>query len=118
MTNQKEGRMKIEERDEKPNGDKKKSILYGMLFKKDWRRPTFPQINAVSSAMTGLTSLFGMGRGEHRLHNHQNMVLWVLVIATADYWQETYKSNTESLRVISTARLCRCRLYTCSLSRS
>ena len=24
MTNQKEGRMKIEERDEKPNGDKKK----------------------------------------------------------------------------------------------
>ena len=73
MTNQKAGRMKNEERDEKPNGDKKKSILYGMLFKKDWRRPTFPQINAVSSAMTGLTSLFGMGRGEHRRHRHPNV---------------------------------------------
>ena len=60
------------------NGDKKKSILYGMLFKKDWRRPTFPQINAVSSAMTGLTSLFGMGRGGHRLHSHQNILFGTL----------------------------------------
>ena len=42
-------------------------------FEKDWRRPTFPQTCAVSSAMPGLTSLFGMGRGEHRLYNHQNV---------------------------------------------
>ena len=27
---------------------------------KDWQRPTFPQTSAVSSAMKGLTSLFGM----------------------------------------------------------
>ena len=38
---------------------------------KNWRRPTFPQTSAVSSAMRGLTSLFGMGRGEHPLHSHQ-----------------------------------------------
>ena len=41
---------------------------------KDWRRPTFPQTSAVSSAMKGLTSLFGMGRGEHLLYNHQNIL--------------------------------------------
>ena len=41
------------------------------LSYKDWRRPTFPQINAVSSAMRGLTSLFGMGRGGHPLYSHQ-----------------------------------------------
>ena len=40
---------------------------------KDWRRPTFPQTSAVSSAMRGLTSLFGMGRGEHSLYRHQNV---------------------------------------------
>ena len=26
--------------------------------------------------MTGLTSLFGMGRGGHRLHSHQNVPFW------------------------------------------
>ena len=33
------------------------------------RRPTFPQVNAVSSALPGLTSLFGMGRGAPRRHS-------------------------------------------------
>ena len=39
----------------------------------NWQRPTFPQI-AVSSALVGLTSLFGMGRGEHHRKNHQKIL--------------------------------------------
>ena len=49
---------------------KKRSPSSELLIK-NWRRPTFPQTSAVSSAMRGLTSLFGMGRGEHPLHSHQ-----------------------------------------------
>ena len=37
---------------------------------KGWRRPTFPQANAVSSARRGLTSLFGMGRGGPPCYSH------------------------------------------------
>ena len=33
------------------------------------RRPTLPRF-AVPSALTGLTSLFGMGRGEPRCNGH------------------------------------------------
>ena len=33
------------------------------------RRPTFPRVVAVSSALPGLTSLFGMGRGAPRRHS-------------------------------------------------
>ena len=40
------------------------SLLWG------WRRPTFPQANAVSSARRGLTSLFGMGRGGPPCYSH------------------------------------------------
>ena len=50
----------------------KKGRLFRDSLIKDWRRPTFPQTSAVSSAMRGLTSLFGMGRGGHPLHSHQN----------------------------------------------
>ena len=50
---------------------------------KDGRRLTFPQTSAVSSARAGLTSLFGMGRGEHRLYNHPNKLF--------DIWHKTYK---------------------------
>ena len=42
-------------------------ILIG--FYKKRRRHTLPQI-AVPSAQSGLTSLFGMGRGEPRRNNH------------------------------------------------
>ena len=35
------------------------------LSKRVRRRPTFPRVNAVSSARRVLTSLFGMGRGAH-----------------------------------------------------
>ena len=31
-------------------------------------------ITAVSSALVGLTSLFGMGRGEHHRKNHQKIL--------------------------------------------
>ena len=91
----------------------KKETL-GDLLIKNGRRLTFPQTSAVSSARAGLTSLFGMGRGEHRLYNHPNNGF--------DIWNKTYKGKlctsrvhglppvkvgfpTESLRVISTARL-------------
>ena len=52
---------------------------------KDGRRLTFPQTSAVSSARAGLTSLFGMGRGEHRLYNHPNNGF--------DHWNKTYKGK-------------------------
>jgi hypothetical protein len=32
---------------------------------KIWRRHTFPGVTQVSSALMGLTTLFGMGRGGH-----------------------------------------------------
>ena len=35
-----------------------------------WRLPTLPHLIAVPSADWGLTSLFGMGRGEHPTYNH------------------------------------------------
>ena len=52
----------------------KKGNPFGFPLIKDWRLPTFPQTSAVSSAIKGLTSLFGMGRGEHLCYNHQNIV--------------------------------------------
>ena len=36
-----------------------------------WRLPTLPGLTQVSSAVLGLTSLFGMGRGEHQANSHQ-----------------------------------------------
>ena len=45
------------------------------VFVMIWRRPTFPHFTAVSSALTGLTSLFGMGRGGHCRYSHlKNLV--------------------------------------------
>ena len=41
---------------------------------KIWRRHTFPELNRVSSARVGLTSLFGMGRGEHHRKSHHNIL--------------------------------------------
>ena len=40
---------------------------------KIWHRPTLPRITAVPSALAGLTSLFGMGRGGHRRYRHLNV---------------------------------------------
>ena len=47
----------------------KKACLLRQAFHKKRRRHTLPQI-AVPSAQAGLTSLFGMGRGEPRRNNH------------------------------------------------
>ena len=87
----------------------------------DWRRPTFPQTSAVSSAMRGLTSLFGMGRGGHPLNSHQGSLLAVpqpTCVASDKLDGDIQEIRTESRRAISTARLWRHRLYTCGLSRS
>ena len=42
--------------------------------KRIWQLPTLPHCCAVPSAMAGLTSLFGMGRGEHRRQYHHNIL--------------------------------------------
>ena len=39
------------------------------------RRPTLPRVTAVPSALAGLTSLFGMGRGGHRRYRHLNIFM-------------------------------------------
>ena len=39
------------------------------------RRPTLPPVTAVPSALAGLTSLFGMGRGGHRRYRHLNILI-------------------------------------------
>ncbi len=43
------------------------------LVIKIWRRPTLPHITAVPSALVGLTSLFGMGRGGPHRNNHHKV---------------------------------------------
>ena len=47
--------------------------MYIGLSDKIWHRPTLPRITAVPSALAGLTSLFGMGRGRHRRYRHLNI---------------------------------------------
>ena len=55
---------------------KKPFIVNDEGFSKERRRHTLPQI-AVPSAQSGLTSLFGMGRGEPRRNNHlKSLVAW------------------------------------------
>ena len=47
---------------------------------KIWQRHTFPELNQVSSAQVGLTSLFGMGRGEHHRLSHHNVLNRIMTI--------------------------------------
>src|SRR5690606_34780963 len=52
---------------------KQKSLIdmdKAFLFNKGRHRPTLPPVTAVPSALAGLTSLFGMGRGDHRRYRH------------------------------------------------
>ena len=51
-----------------------KMVFFVMVL---WRLPTLPGLTQVSSAVPGLTSLFGMGRGEHRANSHQQDFLLV-----------------------------------------
>jgi hypothetical protein len=39
-------------------------------------RPTLPRFTAVPSALAGLTSLFGMGRGRHRRYRHLKILMF------------------------------------------
>ena len=58
-------------------------------FFKERRRHTLPQI-AVPSAQAGLTSLFGMGRGEPRRNNHLKAIL----LAVVGFWLLVFPSTT------------------------
>jgi hypothetical protein len=62
----------------------KKASSLDEAFKRIWQLPTLPHCGAVPSAMRGLTSLFGMGRGEHPRQNHHkslnNITYWEVVI--------------------------------------
>ena len=51
---------------------KPQSRSYASLqgYNKDWQRLTLPPFTAVPSALGGLTSLFGMGRGGHPRYSH------------------------------------------------
>ena len=51
---------------------KASAVQQGLLYKKR-HRPTLPPVTAIPSALAGLTSLFGMGRGEHRRYRHLNV---------------------------------------------
>ena len=53
---------------------KKNPNLFRLGFNKERRRHTLPQI-AVPSAQAGLTTLFGMGRGEPRRNNHLKIIV-------------------------------------------
>src|SRR5690606_19102675 len=41
-------------------------------------RPTLTPVTAIPSALTGLTSLFGMGRGGHRRYRHLNTFMTII----------------------------------------
>jgi hypothetical protein len=64
------------------------SFLKG-FFKRIWQLPTLPHCCAVPSAMRGLTSLFGMGRGEHPRQNHHKILIvariWYQVAREEDF---------------------------------
>ena len=66
-------RRRIEALADTPAPIKKETRSFQSGFTKERRRHTLPQI-AVPSAQAGLTSLFGMGRGEPRRNNHLKVV--------------------------------------------
>ena len=100
------------------------------------RRPTLPGVTPVPSARQGLTSLFGMGRGGAPALGRpmslsttyryivlclvsyiSSLVSQVCLKCLAGITAQSFRV-CQSSRAISTARLCRCRLYTCGLSTS
>lgn len=52
----------------------KKSPPINWRAQRIWQLPTLPHCCAVPSAIRGLTSLFGMGRGEHPWQNHHKIL--------------------------------------------
>ncbi len=92
----------------------KKSPLDKRALLINWQRLTLPPVTAVPSALTGLTSLFGMGRGGPRRYNHHKICLYpirtglnVLTLKMKDSHEkrEFIETLQKSLRVISTAQL-------------
>ena len=63
----------------------------GGLFRKGGRRPTFPHGDAVSSALPGLTSLFGMGRGAPRRHSRH--------LSLSDSWLFKVRKDPQATRI-------------------
>ena len=57
-----------------------------------WRLPTLPPVRAVPLALPGLTSLFGMGRGEHRHYYHHEIFQdhIELCFMNAELWTEMH----------------------------
>ncbi len=53
---------------------------------------TYFSTNAVSSALVGLTSLFGMGRGEHHRNNHQKILNFFFFNKNDIFDERKYKS--------------------------
>ena len=54
-------------------------------------RPTLPPVTAIPSALAGLTSLFGMGRGGHRRYRHLNTFLYMTLLGQRTltcYWKK------------------------------
>ena len=61
-----------------------------------WRLPTLPGLTQVSSAVPGLTSLFGMGRGEHRANSHQQDFLLICGMKSVEANVAPDRSNTST----------------------
>ena len=69
-------------------GQKKRPCqMNDRAFKRIWQLPTLPHCGAVPSAMRGLTSLFGMGRGEHPRQNHHK------ILNNITYWEVVIRGN-------------------------
>ena len=91
-----------------------KKPAFGGLFRMGGRRPTFPRVNAVSSALPGLTSLFGMGRGAPRRHSRHLSLEWPLTGRKDPLKRASFcpglaagpaRFSRASVRAISAARL-------------
>jgi hypothetical protein len=63
------------------NGIKRKTpyLIKDKGLIKKWQRHTLPHVSVVPSALVGLTSLFGMGRGGPHRYSHLKLCSVVLV---------------------------------------
>ena len=91
-----------------------------------WRRPTLPGVTPVPSALRGLTSLFGMGRGGAPALGRLCLLAagrvrpgaCVFVLFDGFRRRRGVAAGRPRFRAISTARLWHRCLYTCGLSTS
>ena len=75
-----------------------------------WRLPTLPGLTQVSSAVLGLTSLFGMGRGEHQANSHQQDFLLICGMKSVEASVAPDRSNShqQDFLLIVQQDLCEC----------